>query len=582
MKNAYRLLLVALVVAWIPAAAMAAIGDGGTIIVERTFWLGYWDSSVDGSPDLAAEYRVVGDGPDLGVKLNTIHEWGAIDFYARYRDSADQDYKLDFDVNRVFRSQNLLSTLIHRLGHQPIEHFQAVTNHGRVVWESDLNPDSEYDFKYQVFETKNEVQLPSLDGLTVGFGFRSQQRKGTRQHTTISHCDACHVNSQDRPTDETTDDAYIDLKYAWASNFVRGSYTGRSFSESPQNITLLFDDALHPELRVPVFDNRLQFDSAEGPQPVDLVPDISKDIFKLDTLINTSGWAIVGEGVWSSTENDFTRNKADFSGFMASVAKRFGESRRWNFRWRGRTYKTETTTELLVPIQRPGIAGPQSPGTYSFYYPDWPQTFDRLPSLNRDVVESKADITYRLANRNMGSLRAFWNYDSLDREYQEVAPGTTSTSKNVLGATWSARPGKGWKTYAGIKFADISNPFQIVDGKYSTLISEASGGSAFDPRAAQYWLMHSERIAEGTASPSSYFQGDLRGTYLRDGNMLTASFRYWKGDNNDGDLNDWARDSQTFNITYWATPSPDWQWYVGYNYNDTSMDSVATIPIFDG
>jgi len=47
MKTTNRLLLVALVVALVPAATMAAIAD--TIIVERTFWLGYWDSSVDGS-----------------------------------------------------------------------------------------------------------------------------------------------------------------------------------------------------------------------------------------------------------------------------------------------------------------------------------------------------------------------------------------------------------------------------------------------------------------------------------------------------------------------------------------------------
>ncbi len=236
----------------------------------------------------------------------------------------------------------------------------------------------------------------------------------------------------------------------------------------------------------------------------------------------------------------------------------------------------------LIPIQRPGAAGPQSPGTYGSYYPNWPQTFTRLPAVKRDVLESKADLVFGRSTRGIGQFRFTWNYDKQDREYYEVAPGTTDTTKNLLGVSWSARPGKGWKTYAGIKYADISNPFQIVDGKYSTLVSQPSGGSPFDPRAAQYWQMHNERIAEGAASPSSYFQGDLRGTYLHNGNMLTASYRYWKGDNNDGDLNDWARDSQAFNITYWATPSPDWQWYVGYNYNDTSMDTVLTIPIFDG
>ena len=78
MKNVYRLLLAALVVVMIPAAIQAAVGDTGTIILERTFWLGYWDSSVDGSPDLAAEYRVIGDGPDVGAKVKSIHDWGAL------------------------------------------------------------------------------------------------------------------------------------------------------------------------------------------------------------------------------------------------------------------------------------------------------------------------------------------------------------------------------------------------------------------------------------------------------------------------------------------------------------------------
>ena len=582
MKDEYRLLLAALVVVMIPTAIQAAVGDTGTVVIERKIWLGYWDSSVDGSPDAAAEYSVIGDGPDIGAKVKSIHDWGALDVYARFRDSADQDYEVDFDVNRVFRSQNLFSSVIHRLGHQPLDRYEAATVHGRVVWQTDLNPESEYDLKYQVFETNNEVQVPSVDGLTVGFGYRNQQRKGTRQHTTVSHCDACHVYSQDRPTDETTDDAYIDVKYAWAQNFVRAGYIGRNFSENPTNISLLFDDALHPERRLPLFDNRLQFDSAEGPQPVDLVPDISKYKFRLDTAVNYKGWAIVGEGVTSSTENDYTGNKADFTGFMASVAKRFGSDQRWNFRWRGRSFTTDTDTVILTPIQRPGVAGPQSLGTYSDYYPNWPEQYVRLPSLNRDVIESKADVTYRLANRSAGQLRFFWHYDKQGREYYEVAPGKKDTSTNTLGLSWSARPGKGWKTYVAAKYADISNPFMIVDGKYSTLISQPSGGSPFDPRAAQYWEMHNARIGEGAASPSAYFQGDLRGTYLTDTGMMTASYRYWKGDNNDSDINDWKRDSQAFNITYWATPAPDWKWYIGYNYNDTSMDTVYAIPIFDG
>ena len=124
MNNAYRLLLAVLVLALLPAALLAQDDDEAT--TSGKVMVGYWDSSVDGSPDLAAEYSRLGNGPDVRLFLDSIQDWGAVEFKGVFKDSVDQDYALGFDVNRVFRSQNTLSTLIHRLGHQPIEHFERL------------------------------------------------------------------------------------------------------------------------------------------------------------------------------------------------------------------------------------------------------------------------------------------------------------------------------------------------------------------------------------------------------------------------------------------------------------------------
>ena len=65
-----------------------------------------------------------------------------------------------------------------------------------------------------------------------------------------------------------------------------------------------------------------------------------------DELTTSGNRAVDGD-----EPNDYTGNKADFTGFMASVAKRFGSDKRWNFRWRGRSFTTDTGTEILTPIQ---------------------------------------------------------------------------------------------------------------------------------------------------------------------------------------------------------------------------------------
>ena len=579
MNSKFKILLAVLLIVLVPGLVLAQESEPKTG-TEGEIEVGIWDTTVDGSPDVVLEYEPDGTGPVLKGDIKSVGEKGSITYNGEILSSNSMTNDLDFDVNRVFRSSNVLDIMLHRLGHESIDHLQAATYHGRTVSRTDLNPTSEYEIDYQVFETWNEIQPRGMNGLTFGFGYRDQRRDGLRQETVVSHCDSCHVSSMDRPMNEKTTDVGVDLSWAFGQGYVRANYKNRSYSDDPTSIDFLYDRALHPEARTPVWDSRLSFDSLNGPIPIDVRSDTSKDTLGIDGLwASTKGLNIAAEGIWSETKNEGTNIRSDFNGYLLNVSKRFGQDRKWGFRWRGRAYEVSVDDYFVDVVENRAIAGPETGVTFQEKYGLDPD-FNRQSARNRDVVTSRADLSYRF-NRTLGSLRFIWDYDTVDRQYQEVAPGTTKTSSNELGLSWSARPARGWKTNVLLKFGSASDPFNGVDTQYSTLVSQPAP-SPFAPTSAQYFVFQDARIAEGTASPESWTRFQARGSYTGGSASVTANYRYWNGDNTSGDLTDWARMNQAASVTLWSSPAPKWQWYVGYTWNDSSLDTVANIPLYDG
>lgn len=576
MKTRLLLLTVVVVLALAPVAALAQESPATT---EGTVDVGAWDSSLSDSPDAVAEYEPDGGGPDLALILVTHQPWGELGFEGTFRHPDDQDYALDFDAaGRMVRSHTSYSSLLHRLGHDPLTDLEAATRHGRVVIHDDLDPGSVYGIDYEVLEHRTELQPAGLPNLTFAVGLREQNREGVRQSLTVSHCSACHVIAQDRPIDERTRDGGLEVTLAWARGLVRASFDHRELEQGVPSIELLYDNALQPEQLTPVFDDRLQWDSAEGPQQVDLLPDITKDILRLDTAFtDVVGFSLTAEGVWSNTRNEYTGLEADYSGFLATAARKLG--RGWDVRWRGRSYSLASDQVFVDTVERPGIAGPAAGRTYRQIYGFDPD-FLRRSSLNRDAVESRLDLSRRFG-RKAGTLRLTWELETIDRDHYEVAAGQTRSTSNVLGASWSARPRKGLKTHLAYRHGETDHPFMLVDGQYSTLFSPKVA-SAFDPRSAQYYQFQDARIADTTASPSRWDEAEARGSYTRGLTTVSASYRWWDGDNDEGDLTDWSRTRQSANVTVWTTPAPTWEWHMAYAWSDQELEAPTSIPIFDG
>lgn len=327
-----------------------------------------------------------------------------------------------------------------------------------------------------------------------------------------------------------------------------------------------------------MFENRLQYDSEVGPVPADFWPDIDKDIGRLDFRWgNDKGLAITANGVWSETENRYTGYKADYTGYVANVAKRFTNNLR--LRWRGRVYSIDNDDVFVDTIERVGIAGPHAGLTYEEIYG---RNFDhtRYSALDRDAVESKLDVSYRLGRKG-GTIRGLWDFESIDREFYEVLPGEKETTTNILGLSYRVRPMKGLRLDAAYRHAEVDNAFTLINGACSTLESPAYP-NPWNPETPQYEDFQNARVAETTASPSSWDKAELGAAWIGGRSTLSARYIYWDGSNSDGDLTDWSRTSQTATVTWWSPGGESWDWYLGYAWQDSSLDSPACIPVFDG
>ncbi|MGD2115147.1 MAG: GSU2204 family outer membrane beta-barrel protein, partial [Acidobacteriota bacterium] len=160
-QQTLRLLgLVAVALALLALPAVQANAEDTETTTEGTVELGAWDASDDGSPDVVTEYEPNDGGPDAAVEIESRGTGGSFALDARVRDDDDFDLGIDFDVRRMVRSQTRYTGLPHRLVHDDIDNLAAVTDHGRVVRETDLDPAAVYGIDYELLEHRTELQFP--------------------------------------------------------------------------------------------------------------------------------------------------------------------------------------------------------------------------------------------------------------------------------------------------------------------------------------------------------------------------------------------------------------------------------------
>jgi hypothetical protein len=537
--------------------------------------LGAWDASTSGNEGLVAEHESTEGGPYIGIDLLLVGKSVTADIESEVRDSSHQRHDIDLAlVRRMVRWTTNYTALPHRLPHDEMENLEAVTKHARQLWHTDYDPTREYEIDYDVLTTRAEFQPSGFNSLTVGAGWYAQERNGHRQAMTISHCEGCHVQSNTRTVDESTDGPMLDVSFMTTSGAVQASYQSFETRYGQKSINNPYDNAIHPELRAPVFDDRLQYEGET--LPYDYTADLDRSVMQLEYSADYgNGLAVGAAGTWSETENLFNGVTSDYAGFTLHAAKAFDSG--WRFRWNGRYYTLDTDDFFVDTIERVGIAGPAAGQTYRERY-GYDPDFLRQSTTNRDTIESRLDVSKRFG---LGTIRAEWTFQNIDREYYQVAVGETETTTNVLGLSWVARPTKGLRTEIRWRHGFVDNPFMLINGACSTLESP-SVPSPMAPGSAQYYEFHDARIADTTASPDEWDDIRLKLAYATGNSTLSGSYAMWSGDNSSGDLTAWEKANQNFTLTYMMLPMPGFSWYAGVAWYDMEMESGACVPLFDG
>jgi hypothetical protein len=569
----------------LPAAAQtpaASPSPAPATSIRGSLELGFWNSSLTGSPDLVSEFDPADVSRPLGaLRLESTTDWGHVALDAQGHDKNAQSHSLRFDAGRSVRTFTTYTRFLARQGHDPLDNLAAATAQGgRVVRHTDLDPGAVYQHSHALFEHRTEIQPEAIPALTLGVELRDQRRNGAHQALAVSHCDTCHVYSQTHRIGERLSEGGLDARFNWRTGFVKAALSHRRLRQDVPAVSLRYDRALQPELRTPIFDNRVQFDALEGPQLVDHLQDVNKTSGRLDLrLQDVLGFRVGAGGVWSTTQNRFTSLEADYKGYAFQATRPLANKKLF-LRWRGRAYALRSDDVFVDTRERAGSAGPHAGRTYRQVYGFDPD-FTRRSTTSRDVYESDAEASYKLG-RKAGTLRASWRFGSVDRLNYEVAPGETTTTTHVLGLAWRPSLARHVKLSADWRHGSVDNPLVLINGACSTLVSPGPLASPFDPRAAQYYQFQDARVAETTAVPESWDELRLNAGYARSKVGLHASWRWWDGTNRAGDLTDWSKTTHLVTATLSLTPSPRWDAYLAYSFQKAELGAHTCIALFDG
>ncbi len=544
---------------------------------QNSIEIGGWPSAdVKKAKSAVSEYEPTGGGLLLNADVSFQTDANALQMKVIQQGSDSQQHQIAFDIKRIIRSVTQFDRLPHELGHDPMRNLAAATAAGRQLWATDTSPGAPYGYRFSTLDHRTEFQAGSH--VTFAATFNDQQRDGHKQVFALSHCEGCHVQSTSRPIDERTRTAGLETNFTWLGGALRAGFDKRELREGVPYVLNQFDRALHPELRTPLFDNRLQFGTGEGPLPIDLRPDIDKSIGRVDLVLpSVAGFAMTGGGVWSQTENRYTGLKASYSGYALTAARVLPHN--WRFQWRGRAYALRNDDVFIDVVEPVAIAGPPKGKTYREIYgfdPDW----TRLSALDRNVLDSHLELSRRLGKR-AGTLRMKWSYNGNDRQNYEVAPGQTKTTTNVVALAWNTRLAIRFRFDARYSHGFVDNPLMLVNGACSTFTS-GSVASPLDPSGAQYYRSQSSRVADTTASPESWDEVRLGSSYAFGRSLIASNARLWNGRNRSGDLTDWSRQNWNATMMYSFTPSEKWNWFAGYTTLHSTIDSPICVALYDG
>lgn len=502
------------------------------------------------------------------------------DFLGGYNgDPRDQEYRLRLDAKRVWRTEIRYNRLVHRLDHDPLDVLDAGKG-AIIVRHDDMDPDTLYSIARGELEVDSRFQFPALPGVEFRFGFRDERRDGHTQARTMSKCANCHIVGVRREVDQVTQDFTAGARAKFKRVHLEYAYLNRSFRERGPAPTNTYDLAMHPATSARIFDNRIQYQLADGPLPFNVIPDSRKESHTFKARVELPREVALSLNyVQATAENEYTGLGVDSKLWSARLGIPLGNKVFLTARFRQMQIQGD---EVFIDVVEPAaIAGPQLGLTYGQIYTTYGAIDYTRESLeSRRPTTADFELSYRPAKRT--TVRMGYQFEQVRRDHFEVY----ETQKNAFRVSFTTRSAnRKWQMRARYNYEAIAEPFANIEAALTPVIQPfPSPGSPPSPLlGTQYFTLYRAREANLTNQPNQVHGWEHSVTWSPNDKVSLSTHLRWRQLRNEKlNFSDWENSSLSPGAEAWFAPHPRFNLTLGYYFHRDRGETLFVLPVFDG
>ncbi len=556
----------------------------GKDIVEGEAALGAQSTNTRDSQNRASEYSADEGGAAFSSWWD-IHmaEGGAVQLDLFAMNELEQRHRLRFDSSQSWMLFGEYNRFVHNLPHDPLTNLEATDLSAKYVRNTDMDPDRQYGTEITETRTGLRYRPVSARAWEMALIARRLKREGTRQHTTTSHCQSCHVIGQTRVIDEETNDLTLRLARETQSWGVSYEGTFRDFNTDADTLDRYFEPAIHPGLQSDVFQNRVQY--TDETIAVGMVPETKKQTHVLRFYAHQGDHHFDGVAAMSESENQTNGLRMRYRTLRARWLTTASDQ--ITFALHGQ-YEKISSDDVFVDVfegNLPG-GGPSAGQTFYEYYAnrDAPGDYTRRSAADRKTAKARADLVYRYGEGKRHRAKISLLADKTDRDHFEVM----ETKEYKLRALFTGRFSKATRYRFLGEVLSASDPLANIDGGFRSLIERTIGtepgpGTESPWRGEQYFELYRTRFGDLTNQPTDGIAAKAWLSYTpKDSLSYSLHGSYVDQKNDETEAFDWEKDKTELGASMWWAPTNKLYATASVNVLQDDVYTGVSIPVFDG
>ena len=598
MKQKYAWLLIAALLAVLTPTAVFAEEAGLTGSVE----VGAAGMSVSDEVNKVNEYNSFRDDNGLNPYMKTNFSGGNKDVHvgvdAEIMGDDAQSVDLDLDAKRIFRMDGSYQEFNHWLSHDQLNYMDATMKSQKQtftpiggsapnpandagsanpsVLAQDLVADEDFLIIHKELELEGKVVIPSMPNVTLKTGFRQEEREGTEQEFSMSHCSACHIEGNAKDIDETTTDITLGATGRFGMLTVDSEFMTRDFDDDSDGMTNVYLVGGKPDQDLTAASkfqgDRLLFDETNGYVPFSQTPDSEKDSHTLKGRYDLSNDTVLSAGyiyadIESNKKDDVgvTLSKStletEYDSYSMRASTRFNNLRLTGF---GRHEEIDASDSTLTFTYANGA--------------DVPLSVDRATyesEESREITTFGGNAVYRI---NSGtSVRLGYKFEDIDREMDEAMDTETHTIK----ASVRYRPNSKFNTRASYMYQDIDDQFMHKHGNKGPIEEDF----VYVPKVTNRWYeeyFYAQREAEASSLPEEVHELKATATWSPSSEYSVTAYARYRMEENDLNFNTYEQDTFSPGVNVWWAPANNLNMTMAYNFNKQETENQMCVGWYHG